>query len=323
MLRRVHAILSSTLWILLLLATGSPRHTFAQASPSQPVKIRLGVTDAGIACLDGCDAVHVGDNGWVYTVEVEQGALVELSFVWEHQNCLLDEHIIVLNGYTLEWDKISSDNREAMLQFIADKPGAFDFKCDLECEIHDFMQSGTLKVKRSGGDGAAAFTPTILEVSPSTLATGGEPVTLMAILKDAAGGVPVAKAEIHFYLDADFAGVHDKMAIGRAKTDINGIAFFDFQPTLSVQEHRITARFFGAGIYDESENTLTIQETGVPPAAYVIDPGGLPGIRHWAPLILAGIVLGIWVVFGYVLLQVHAIWRDRARAEDPSPEQSG
>ncbi len=315
MIKRYRSILYRIMLILLLLVVASSPRVLAQASQVELVKIRLAVTDAGIECLDGCSIVQIGGNKWAYTIEVEQGARVELTFVWSHQSYLRDEHIMVLKDYNLEWDKISSGNREATLQFIADKPGAFNFKCDLECEIHDFMQQGTLEVKRGGG--AAAFSPTLLKVSSSVPSTAGEAITLMAVLKDATSGDPVPKAEIHFYIDAEFAGAHGKMQIGKAKSDSNGIAFFDFQPTLSVPQYRITAHFAGAGIYDESENTVTIVETGVPPAAYTVDPENLPGVRFWAPPVLAGILAGIWLAFAYVLFQVYGIWKDRARIESP------
>ncbi|MBI3941976.1 MAG: Ig-like domain repeat protein [Chloroflexi bacterium] len=263
------------------------------------------------------ETVEVTDSGFNgnpgdFIIEVEQGQLVELTFSWAHNAYPREEHIVVLEGYKLETDKINAQNREATLKFIADKSGTFNFKCDRECEVHDYLQKGYLKVKGSGGSNssgaAVARTATTLAVSPSSSVTAGEPVTLMATLKDAKG-VPVPKAEVHFYVEAEFAGSKGQMEIGKAKTDANGVAFLDYQPTLAVQQHKIVARFEGMGIYGESQQAIQIQEVGVLPAAYTVAPIGLEAIRHWAPMALVVVLLGVWITFGYVLYQVYAIAR--------------
>jgi hypothetical protein len=68
------------------------------------------------------------------------------------------------------------------------------------------------------------------------------------------------------------------------------------------------------GIYDQSEQAIEIEETGVPPAAYTMVFSNLAGIRFWGPPILVVLLLGIWMTFGYVLIQVLGIWKDRARS---------
>jgi hypothetical protein len=134
----------------------------------------------------------------------------------------------------------------------------------------------------------------------------------MTVLKDAKGA-PVEKAEVRFFVDAEFAGVKNKMVIGRVKTDANGVAFLDFKPTLATRQQKITAVFEGMGIYGESEQAVEITQVGTPPPAYIIEPAGLDAIRHWAPLGLALVVGSIWAIYGFVLFQVFGIFRSRAR----------
>ena len=287
-----------------------------------PVKIRVNVTDDGF-------------NGKAddFVVDVEQGKLVELTFVWAHEMVPRESHIFVLEGYNLETEKLNSERREVTLKFIADKPGSFNFKCTLKCETHDYFQRGYLKVQRSGQGGAAALTPTRLTVSPSSWATGGETVTLTAVLRDTKGA-PVPKAEIRFLLDAEFAGAKGKMDIGRARTDAEGIAVLDFKPTLVADKLPITARFAGMGVYAESQQAFELQEDGVPPSAYVMEPTGLTGapswaaplalhvadqplvqqfLSHWATSALVLVVLAVWFTFAFILYQAFSISRVRPR----------
>lgn len=286
--------LTGLVWLAIFIGMFRPaRPAWAQAT--EPVKFRVEITEAGF-------------NGSAddFTLEVEQGALVEITFVWAHPTYPLEEHIIVLEKYNLETDKLTAENREATLTFIADKSGTFNFRCDLECELlHDYLQKGYLKVIPKGSEGAT-FTPTILSVTPSSWVTGGDPIQLMAVLKDAQGA-PVAKAGLRFTLAAEFAGAQGEMEVGRAKTDTNGVAFLDYQPTLGASIHKLTAHFEGMGIYAESQQSVEIQGVGMLPPAYTTPPLGLESIRHWAPQIFAIVVLSVWVIFGYVVYGLYRI----------------
>jgi hypothetical protein len=55
-----------------------------------------------------------------------------------------EEHIMVLEGYKLESEKITAEHREATFRFLADKAGPRP--SDLDCEAHDFS-SGCLRVR--------------------------------------------------------------------------------------------------------------------------------------------------------------------------------
>lgn len=275
--------------------------TAAQA----PVRIVVQLTD-------------VGFNGKPdpFSVEVDQGALVELTFVWAHQAYVQDEHIMVLEGYKLETDKLTSQHREATLKFIADKPGTFGFQCDIECEAHDHLQRGTLKVRpggSAGGGATASRTATRLSVTPSSsVVVGDEIVVLMAVLRDDKGA-PVPRASVQVFVDTDFAGVKGKMAVGKAKTDANGVAFIDYQPTLDAQQQVLTTRFEGMGLYNESEQVIEIRQAGEPATGYSSEAVGLEEFREWAPRVLAGVVLVIWATLGFVLFQAFGIAWVRTR----------
>jgi hypothetical protein len=264
----------------------------------EPVKIRIPITDTGFDS-------HPDD----YTIEVEQGTLVEITFVWSHQAYPREEHIIVFEGYKVETDKINADHRESTVKFIADKSGTFGFKCDIECDLHDHLQKGILKVTpRGGAGGGASFTATKLDLKPSTYATGGDPVNITAMLRDVKG-TPVPKADIVFTLAAEFVGTKGDMVIGSARTDTNGIAFFEFKPTFGMKEQKVTAHFSRMGIYDQSDGSVTVEEVDVQPAAYESTPVGLESVAQWAPLLLLVVVLGVWLTLAYVFYQVIAIAR--------------
>ncbi len=313
--------------LMALLFVATPLHmalAHAQAV-AEPVKIRVEVTDGGFQ---------------PETIEVEQGQLVEITFVWAHEAYVQEEHIMVLEGYKLETDKITSEHRESTFKFVADKVGSFNFKCDLECDTHDFLQKGSLKIKAgaggtapagaaSSGGSTSALTPTSVTLNSSALTAGG-PVTLTAVLRDA-GGTPVPKAEVGFYVEADFVGTKSEMEVGRAKTDPQGVATMNYLPTIDASKLKVTARFEGVGIYSESQQAIEIAQNGAPTSAYTEAPIGLENaptfvwlgsgsqnraasvwswsINHWGPLTIFLVVFGVWLTLAYVLYQVHGISR--------------
>ena len=283
-----------------LLLALAPLHL---ASGQGPVKVKVEVTDEGFKPA---------------VVEVAPGSLVEMTFVWAHVGYVQEEHIMVLSGYKLETDKITFHNRESTIRFIADKPGTFDFKCDLDCEIHDNLQRGELKVGSTGGGGvsssSAAFTPTKLTLTPSSLVTAGDPVAIMAVLKDAKGA-PVSKAEVRFAVDAAFAGTKGKMDLGVGKTDANGVAYLYYRPSSTAPEQKITAIYEGGGVYAGSEQTVSIVEAGVPPPAIKVAPIGLETVRHWAPWVLIAVVATVWTVFVVIMGRTLALSRVRSKSK--------
>lgn len=313
----------------LLLATAQV--AYGQAAPAA-VHLQIDVTDVGFNNQEGD-----------YYVEVAQGAMVQLDFVWGQGNSP-DQHTFALDGYGLQTEQLDAAHPQVSLKFIADKPGTFDLKCDLDCDIHHALLKGHLKVSRSaaggvvspagggttGGDaspggstGGSPYISTSLTLSPSSWTSSGQALKLTSELRDASGN-PVPRAEVSYYLDTTFAGVTDKMLIGTARTDASGVASLDYTPTISGQDHNITAKYEGAGLYAESEQAISIQAPDDIASAYTVAPIGLDGVRHWAPWALAAIVLILWSTFAFVLFQAVGIRRVRstpARMMAPDPAE--
>ena len=292
--------------LLALLAALMPTHLVHAAAVRQtPKVIRINIMDGG---FDGS-----ADD---YNVEVEQGQLVEITFVWAHKAYVQDEHIFVIDGYKLEAAKIDSSHKEATVKFVADKVGTFSIHCDLECDAHSALQRANLKVRpASGGAGGAAASArlaTTLTIKPSmTLVATGDIVNLLTTLRDK-NGAPVAKADIQYFVDTSFGGVKAKMNIGHTRTDANGVAFFDYQPALSDKNQKITAQFETSGLYDEATQSIDIQLVGQPLPAYRQAAIGLDTFRDAAPYGLMLLVLTIWAIFAFVLFQaVGVAWGAR------------
>jgi len=279
----------------------------AHADGNEVEKIRVEITDNGF------------NNDPDFTIEVAQGAVVEITFVWAQTMDLDDEHVIVLKGYGVETDKITYFNKESTLKFIADKPGSFELTCDVDCEIHDVLRRGHLKVGAggsagSGGGSASALTKTALSLTPSAWSVTSGPVILTASLKDAEGaGVP--KAEVRFFVEADFAGTKGLREVGIADTDSTGMAQVVFQPTTEGTQ-RVLARFEGVGLYAESEQSVEVEAVGDLPT-YSIAPASLEALRARAPFVVAAAVLAVWTAYGFAVYQAIRIVRSgSARAAE-------
>ena len=244
-----------------------------------------------------------------FTIDVEQGQRVELTFVWADTDIPDNAHRIYLRGYELETDVIDSRNREATLSFVADKPGTFNFMCEWACTGHKSIQDGQLKVRTTSAGATApgaSYVATTVTVEPSTWKVTRGPVTLTAILNDS-DGKPIARAPVRFFAEGELAGITGVMEVGEARTDKDGVARLDYEPTRR-GERRITARFEGMGLYGESEQSIQIQAL-TSQAAYSVAPTGLDSLRRWAPFGLALVVLGVWSTFAYVVYQVYRIAR--------------
>ena len=270
----------------------SPRPAQAQEAP---VKITVKVTDGGFDPL---------------VVEVEQGKSVELTFVWAHVVHQNEEHIMVIPGYKLESDKIDSSHRETTVKFIAMQSGTFDYKCDLECETHDILQNGVIKVKPSGGGAAAALQPSKLVVDPvSGILIKGGTVSLAAALQDKDGN-PIPKAEVSFYVEQKFLGDSGLMAIGVAKTGASGYANLLYRPTTNAPRTIVT-KFAGLGLYDATEQKIELvgSDQFIPKAAEAPDDT-LHGLKGGARIALVVVIAGVWLAFAFMLFQAAGIRRE-------------
>jgi hypothetical protein len=248
-------------------------------------------------------------------IEVEQGKLVELTFVWDHTAYPQEEHIMVISGYKLETELIDAEHRETTVKFIAAQSGTFDFKCDLECEIHDALQNGRIIVKPSSGGAAAQLMPSKLVVDPANgvLIRGGT-VSIAATLIGE-DGEPIPRAEVRFYARQEFLGKTDLMEIGVAKTLPNGFATLLYRPTTD-SARTLVAKFSGVGLYDATEQEIALvgSDQFVPRAGDVPDDT-LHGLKGAARVALLVVIAGVWIAFGFMAFQALGIKRSAGGGE--------
>lgn len=252
--------------------------------------------------------VKVTDNGFEpSTVEVNQGQSVELTFLWAQVAHPEDEHIIVLDGYKLESDKIDRIHTSATLKFVATKSGTFNFACDVECDIHAILQGGVLKVK-AGGTGGVTLTQSKIAIDPvADVKVKGDTITLAATLTGA-DGQPIPKAELTFLVEQQFAGQTGLMAVGTAETGPGGLAQLAYRPTRNDAE-KMVIRFEGLGVYDVSEASVDLPGSQAFGTALTTDDNTLHGIKTWAHLGFVLVIGGVWVAFAYIVFQVWEVSR--------------
>lgn len=280
--------------LLALALSGAPTIASHTAHASGPSVLEMRV-----------EVSYKGFNGEPdFTIEAEQGQVVDLTFVWVDTAVPDNSHRIEIKDFGVKSSIINADNREATVSFIADKAGTFAMQCTWRCEGHkEALQNGHLKVKSGGGasgGGGTTLTGTSIAVEPSAWDVSG-PITLTSTLVDDSGQ-PIVDAPVSFFVDAEFAGTKGPMEIGVSRTDEDGVAALDYTPTTR-GDQLVKARFDGAGLYAESEETLELNVLKATPA-YIEAPKGLESLRHWAPAGVGVVVLGIWSVFGYVAYQV-------------------
>lgn len=242
-------------------------------------------------------------------IEVEQGKLVELTFVWDHAAYVQEEHIMVISGYKLETETIDAEHRETTVKFIAAQSGSFDFKCDLECELHDAFQNGQIIVKPSSGGSSTRLTPSKLVVDPANgiLIRGGTVSIAAALVGE--DGEPIPRAEVRFYARQEFLGKTELMEIGVAKTLPNGFATLLYRPTTG-SARTLVARFAGVGLYDATEQEIALvgSDQFVPRIGEAPDDT-LHGLKGAAHVALVVVIAGIWLAFGYMAFQAFSIKR--------------
>jgi len=281
---RTLGLAACSLLALLVFQTGA----LYPSRADEPTKLTVKITDLGFDPL---------------TVQVEQGKAVELTFLWAQTAYLDDQHVIALEGYNVSSDQIDRDHTQATVKFIATKVGSFNFKCDIECDLHPALQTGTVKVVAGSGGGATAslLKPTI-NANPSLTSVKGDSVVLAAQLLDPSGQ-PITKAEVHFLVEEQFVAWTGLAEVGVAKTGPAGIAQVVYRPSQPASQ-KLVIRFPGAGLYDAAELTTQIPASRLfgprPPESSV----SLHGLRTWAPTALLIVIVGIWLVFLTLLFEV-------------------
>ena len=290
---RILVGLAAFFFAALLVASGgaaSPVH-----AQEKTVKVTVKVTDGGFDPA---------------VVELDQGASVELTFVWAHVAHLQEEHVMVIPGYKLEAAKIDATHREATVKFVAAQSGTFDFKCDLECDTHDSLQNGQIKVKPSSGGASVQLVPSKLIVDPvNGVLIRGNTVAISTTLKGE-DGQPIPRAEIHFYAQQEFLGRSGLVEIGVAKTLPNGYASVLYHPTTNAPR-TLVAKFAGVGLYGATEQQipLTGSDQFVSRVDRTNDDDTLHGLKGAARLSLVVVIGGVWVAFGFMVYQALGIRR--------------
>lgn len=287
-----------TLFLLAVAITGAPMLALRTVHAAAPDVLELRVEVSYKGFNDDPD----------FTIEAEQGQLVEITFVWADAAVPDNVHRIEIKDYGLKSGLIDVDDRETTLSFIADKAGTFTIECTWRCEGHkEALQSAHLKVKSGAGGGGSgvSLTGTTLAVEPSAWRVSRH-VTLTTTLLDD-NGQPVADVPVSFFVDAEFAGTKGPMEIGIRHTDEAGVAALEYRPAIT-GEQLVTARFDGRGLHAQSEETLQLDVLDVIPA-YVEEAKGLESLRRWAPVGVGAVVVAIWSVFGYVGYQMIRIQR--------------
>jgi plastocyanin len=288
--------------------------------PLAAVVLALSPTVARPAAADGPVqiTVKITDDGFdPNTIEVQLGQSVELTFEWAQKTHPTDEHIIIIDSYKLESDKISAAKTQTTLKFIATNAGTFTFKCDIDCDIHSSLQHGQLKVTAApGGATTAALQPSKLSVEPGNVLVKGASMTVSAFLLDAVSGQPIPKAEVALLSQEQFVGKSALVEVALARTDQAGLAKFDFTPTHAGAQ-KLVARFDGLGLYDKTEQA--IENPGDPsfgPAAIASGTDNLHGIKGLAHEAFLLVILGIWSILGFSLYQA---WRISRIGDEGNP----
>jgi plastocyanin len=269
------------------------------ARADEPVKLTVKVTDQGFDPA---------------VVEVPQGAPVELTFVFANKNYPQDEHIMVGTGAVkFESDKIDSATQQTTVKFVATQPGTFGFKCNVECDAHDDLQKGEIKVKAAGGAAGAGASSGLQEskltIDPTAgVLVKGNSVSIVAVLQDK-DGKPISKADVTFYLERQFLGRKGQVEIATAKTNEGGLATAVYRPTDSAGG-KITVAFAGGGLYDKTEESVQLAPSRqFEPLALAAKDDDLHGLKRVAPYALITLIGGIWLGFAFMLYLAWGISR--------------
>ncbi len=271
-----------------------PASEHGPASLEDPQVVRITVTD------DGIDEKQL-------QVKLEQGKPVELKF--EFKQTYFDGHEFELSGYGIKSERLSQSHKEVSLKFVPTQLGTLAFLCTSQCEIHHLLQDRKLTIVApgAGGDGGQATEqPTSLTLASVQQTSAGEPVTLLATLRDAKGQ-PISGAQVSFFVATDlFPDM--PMLVGTTATDPSGGAKLVYTPRTNGPLN-VQAKFEGGGIYKTADATYSMQVSNAKPA-YREEPRGL-SIGRWAPQGLVLVFLAVWSVYAIVVFQIFRIARSR------------
>lgn len=284
--RALHPTVLVIVLALAALTAFIPRTGYAE----DPVKVTVKVTDSGFVPT---------------TVTISQGQAVELTFEWAHVSRPTEEHIIVIEGYKLESEKIDKAHTTSTVKFIATKVGTFAFSCDIECDIHSSLQNGQLKVT-AGGAGSAALTPSKFEIDPvANISVRDDHIIVTATLKGG-DGKPIAKADVAFLVEQQFVGTTSLMKVGAARTGPTGIAQLVYLPR-ETEPEKMVVRFEGLGVYDATEAIIQL------PGSQLFGPpsrstgSGILELKTGARFGLVIVIAAVWGAFAFILYRAWSL----------------
>lgn len=269
---------------------------------------------------------HNGFNGKAdpLTLEVSQGDIVELTFVYGDTDLAYDNHHeIEIVGLTTSVVEVSKANPKATIRFDVNQAGTFEFMCIVFCDGHEKLQNGKILVKPTGETVTGPLKETHLTMLDPLPVGTGVPFSLEVALSDQSGN-PVEGALVRFVTNSTFGAV----ILGQNLTDSKGIAKLVFV-SYRAGTFRIEAQFQGGAGYGPSVNTttLTIEESnpamlqelmgaervGVAQPAISTILQGLTGSA--IPILVALVVASVWLTYGYAARQMLGIRKEASREE--------
>ncbi len=158
--------------------------------------------------------------------------------------------------------------------------------------------------------GIASAEDLIIEVAAPDEGILGEPVEIAATVRDADTGEPIEGAEVVYYGDASFAGVIGEVELGRAESNVIGVA--TLQPTFSVSRlHTIRVELLehpeaepkSVSIPIRLGSQLITSEAGV----------SIPGLGSW---IVPFVILSAWTIMITAAVGMVVIARGKAEPGD-------
>ncbi len=123
-------------------------------------------------------------------------------------------------------------------------------------------------------------------------ATAGETIALAAYLQDPLGN-PIYDAEVSFELDVEFLNVSDRLDLGTAITDDQGLALVEFEPRVEGMNN-ITASFAGNEVFAPVSSAAELEVVSGGQIYREFRPYRIPGANVW---MTTAVITIVWIVF--------------------------
>jgi hypothetical protein len=159
---------------------------------------------------------------------------------------------------------------------------------------------------------AQAADPVVLELEAPPQVTLGQDTTVAAVLKDAAG-LPVAGAQIILWAPGSFLSTGGVVELGRAVTDKQGKATFEFQARTE-STATLNASFVGNSHYGSAQAAAAVEVKGSGQLYQATAGVRVPGINRW---LLVGILGAVWSTYFTVMVLLVLIAREGPRTGSP------